>query len=96
MNRETCEHSTPADLPCNKCRVANRGGHLAVAMSRIADLEAQRDALLEALKMLAEIIDKMGDMPDGFIHPSPWQTLKCEETLKQARAAIKAAEGEKR
>ena len=30
--------------------VANRGGHIAVAMSRIADLESQRDALLEALK----------------------------------------------
>lgn len=30
--------------------VANRGGHIAVAMSRIDQLEAQRDALLEALK----------------------------------------------
>ena len=30
--------------------VANRGGHIAVAMSRIADLESQRDALLEALR----------------------------------------------
>ena len=27
--------------------VANRGGHIAVAMSRIDQLEAQRDALLE-------------------------------------------------
>ena len=54
--------------------------------------EAQRDALLEALKRMASIIDKMGDMPDGFIHPSPWQTLKCEEALTQARAAIKKAE----
>jgi hypothetical protein len=34
--------------------VANRGGHIAVAMSRIADLEAQRDALLEALKEAEE------------------------------------------
>ena len=32
--------------------VANRGGHIAVAMSRIADLESQRDALLEALKKM--------------------------------------------
>ena len=50
MNRDVCEHSTPVDLPCDKCHVANRGGHIAVAMSRIADLEAQRDALLGALK----------------------------------------------
>lgn len=59
-------------------------------------LLAQRDALLEALKRTATIIDRMGDMPDGFIYPSPWQTLKCEEALTQARAAIvKATEGEK-
>lgn len=58
-------------------------------------IEQQRDALLEALKRMASIIDKMGDMPDGFIHPSPWQTLKCEEALTQARAAITKAEGEK-
>jgi hypothetical protein len=37
--------------------VANRGGHIAVAMSRIADLEAQRDALLEALKLAWPIIE---------------------------------------
>lgn len=54
--------------------------------------EAQRDALLEALKRMALIIDAMGDMPDGFIHPSPWRTLQCEEALTQARAAIKTAE----
>ena len=55
-------------------------------------LTRERDALLEALKRMASIIDKMGDMPDGFIHPSPWQTLKCEEALTQARAAITKAE----
>ena len=55
-------------------------------------LKAQRDVLLEALKRMASIIDKMGDMPDGFIHPSPWRELKCEEALAQARAAIKQAE----
>ena len=58
----------------------------------VPELRAQRDALLEALKRMASIIDKLGDMPDGFIHPSPWQTLKCEEALEQARAAIKAVE----
>jgi len=55
--------------------------------------EAQRDALLEALERMAIIIDKMGDMPDGFIHPSPWRELKCEEALTQARAAIALVEG---
>ena len=34
--------------------VANRGGHIAVAMSRIADLEAQRDALLALLGRIRE------------------------------------------
>ena len=62
---------------------------------KIASVEAQRDALLEALKRMATIIDKMGDMPDGFIHPGPWRTLKCEEALTQAHAAIAAVEGEK-
>lgn len=50
--------------------------------------------LLEALNLMATIIDNMGDMPDEFIHPSPWETLKCEEALTQARAAIAKAEGE--
>ena len=58
-------------------------------------LHAQRDALLEALRRLARIIDAMGDMPDAFIHPSPWRKLRCEEALAAARAAIAAAEGEK-
>ena len=61
-----------------------------------ARLIAAAPDLLEALKRMASIIDKMGDMPDGFIHPSPWQTLKCEEALTQAHAAIAKAEGEKR
>ena len=34
--------------------VANRGGHIVVAMSRIADLEAQRDALLALLGRIRE------------------------------------------
>ena len=41
--------------------VANRGGHIAVAMSRIADLEAQRDALLEALKLARSVIGHPDD-----------------------------------
>ena len=57
-----------------------------------ARLIAAAPDLLEALKRMASIIDKMGDMPDGLIHPSPWQTLKCEEALTQARAAIAKAE----
>ena len=79
-------------------REANMAWAASKELRRLYDenqrLHAQRDALLEALKRMASIIDKMGDMPDGFIHPSPWQTLKCEEALTQARAAIKAVEGE--
>ena len=66
------------------------GGIAGCERARVA--ERQRDALLEALERMASIIDKMGDMPDGFIHPSPWRELKCEEALTQARAAIKAVE----
>ena len=40
--------------------VANRGGHIAVAMSRIADLESQRDVLLEALKEAATSLETVG------------------------------------
>ena len=77
-------------------RISNHTGRKSAAeLRRLAAVEAQRDALLEALKRMASIIDTMGDMPDGFIHPSPWQTLKCEEALTQARAAIAAVEGEK-
>ena len=77
MNRDVCEHSTPVDLPCDKCRVANRGGHIAVAMSRIADLEAQRDALLKALKDATKTIEHFG----YFL-----------AAIERACAAIKAAE----
>ena len=58
-----------------------------------ARLIAAAPELLEALNLMATIIDNMGDMPDGFIHPSPWKTLKCEEALTQARAAIAKATG---
>ncbi len=40
--------------------VANRGGHIAVAMSRIDQLEAQRDALLEVLKEAATSLETVG------------------------------------
>ena len=64
----------------------------AIAERERDEAEAQRDALLEVLKRLARIIDAMGDMPDGFIHPSPWRELRCEEALAAARAAIAAVE----
>ena len=60
--------------------VANRGGHIAVAMSRIDQLEAQRDALLEALKEIVDAADGTG-----------WDQL--DASFSKARAAIKAAEG---
>ena len=58
--------------------VANRGGHIAVAVSRIADLEAQRDALLEALRRIAMA--------------SEATVCNQEWIAKTARAAIKAVE----
>ena len=59
--------------------VANRGGHIAVAMSRIADLESQRDVLLEALKEMLEY--------SGLIEE------RCDTvTTNKARAAIEAVE----
>ena len=71
MNRDVCEHSTPVDLPCDKCRVANRGGHIAVAMSRIADLEAQRDALLKALKDATKTIEHSAILLQRLSEPAP-------------------------
>jgi hypothetical protein len=62
--------------------VANRGGHIAVAMSRIADLVAQRDALLEALK---RVLDRF----NPYAVPGYETNVAAEE---KARAAIKAVE----
>jgi hypothetical protein len=62
--------------------VANRGGHIAVAMSRIADLEAQRDALLEALKLLLSYTLAC----EAMLNAKPAGQIDI------ARAAIKAAE----
>ena len=70
--------------------VANRGGHIAVAMSRIADLESQCDALLEALKELTP------PMPpaDAPCHVGLVPQEKCAHCgrIARARAAIKAVE----
>lgn len=49
--------------------------------------------LLEALKCLASIVDKMGDMADVFIHPRPWRELGCEDALAKAKASIAKARG---
>ena len=62
--------------------VANRGGHIAVAMSRIADLEAQRDALLEALK---RVLDRF----NPYAVPGYETNVAAGE---KARAVIKAVE----
>ena len=62
--------------------VANRGGHIAVAMSRIADLEAQRDALLEALK---RVLDRF----NPYAVPGYATNVAAGE---KARAVIKAVE----
>jgi hypothetical protein len=81
--------------------VANRGGHIAVAMSRIADLVAQRDALLEALKKAEENgcatvysneDDECGDK--GCCGVVSYKPHADDCWVTTARAAIKAVEGE--
>ncbi len=64
--------------------VANRGGHIAVAMSRIADLEAQRDVLLIAMKLIQHATS-----------PTPNDGGHHEAAHDISSAAIKAVEGEK-
>jgi hypothetical protein len=79
--------------------VANRGGHIAVAMSKIADLEAQRDALLEALKKAEENgcatvysneDDECGDK--GCCGVVSYKPHADDCWVTTARAAIKAVE----
>jgi hypothetical protein len=55
---------------------------------RIARLVEHVERLEKALSELSTIIDTMGDMPDGYIHPKPWRELYCEAALKRARAAL--------
>ena len=90
MNRDVCEHFTPVDLPCDKCkqptalRLADRlrdGWGLELrreAEAELRRLAAQRDALLEAVKNIDKEFRKHGRQH--------WP-----EAVK-ARAAIKAAE----
>ena len=79
--------------------VANRGGHIAVAMSRIADLVAQRDALLEALKKAEENgcatvysneDDECGEK--GCCRVVSYKPHAADCWVTTARAAIKAVE----
>ena len=69
--------------------VANRGGHIAAAVSRIADLEAQRDALLEALRALVrnEGLDAYSYLDKGI-----GTATAAGQRWLNARAAIKAVE----
>ena len=96
----TFVQSGTGDFPIWNVRIGTRGLITLPAtagmetMDADARLIAAAPELLEALNLMATIIDNMGDMPDGFIHPSPWKTLKCEEALMQARAAIAKATGE--
>ena len=79
--------------------VANRGGHIAVAMSRIADLESQRDALLEALLRIESAVDwYLGR--SSFTQTTQLKGLKHSANVRkelfaahdEVRAAIKAVE----
>ena len=68
MNRDVCEHFNPVDLPCEKCKqpealflATELESLLGIVISGEVDrraaaelrrLHAQRDALLEALRMI--------------------------------------------
>ena len=71
--------------------VANRGGHIAVAMSRIADLESQRDALLEALKSTGLFLHHCW----CDVQMNDYSFEKLNQQMIVVDAAIAAVEGEK-
>lgn len=62
---------------------------------QIADLEAQRDALLEALKFAEAALADIGDATREPGNDVAWCEARAAEALPQARAAIAKAEGEK-
>lgn len=51
------------------------------------------DQLVAALKAVTDVLDAFGNLPDGLMHPSPWNQHKVEEKVAAARAALAAAEG---
>ena len=47
--------------------------------------------LLEALKLAAKALDKMGDMPDSDVSPHAWFSLDCENIVESSKSLIAKA-----
>ena len=50
--------------------------------------------LLEALKLAANALDKMGDMPDYDVSPDAWFSLGCENIVKNSKSLIAKSTGQ--
>lgn len=44
--------------------------------------------LLEALKLAANALDKIGDMPDSDVSPHAWLSLDCENIVENYKSLI--------
>lgn len=64
--------------------------------ARRKELAAQAAAVpaLQSLKRLADILDKMGNMPDEQIDPMVWRRLECEAAMAESRHVLAAAAGD--
>lgn len=59
-----------------------------------ARLIAAAPELLEALKLAANALDKMGDMPDSDVSPHAWFSLDCENIVENSKSLIAKATGQ--
>lgn len=50
--------------------------------------------LLEALKLAANALDKMGDMPDSDVSTHAWFSLDCENIVENSKSLIAKATGQ--
>ena len=50
--------------------------------------------LLEALKLAANALDKMGDMPDYDASPDAWFSLGCENIVENSKSLIAKSTGQ--
>lgn len=43
---------------------------------------------LKAIEDAVDVLDAFGNLPDGMMHPGPWNSRKAEDKIKAAREAI--------
>ena len=97
MNRDVCEHFTPADLPCDKCSSVQKSAQSEAL--RLADLLEMGSIWLDQEKAAAELrrlhaqrdalldaLKEIVDAADG----TGWDQL--DASFSKARAAIAKAE----